>query len=278
MRNSEYVSGEGCQVLDSVHASVSRAFTIKTMRYYLLPLFVCFPLLFASCIYDAGKQCDDIDFARYCYLEFDINGDGVIDKKEASLVKEIDVRLFGVSSLNGIQEFPNLEVLDCSGNKLTSLDVRHNTCLLKLLCQGNQLTELDVSNNLDLELLNCGNNAIASINISNNTNLETFCFRNNKISTIGLCKNINLTSLDCNGNSLSELDLSANKQLVSLMCESNNLSHLNVSNNPLLWALFCKGNPHLKDITILESSPAFKDIQMNAGHLYYDVGTVIFVE
>jgi len=55
-----------------------------------------------------------------------------------------------------------LTEFDCSGNKLTTLDVSKNTALIWLLCEENQLTTLDVSKNAAMLTLDCRYNKIPS--------------------------------------------------------------------------------------------------------------------
>jgi hypothetical protein len=59
-------------------------------------------------------------------------------------MKNIDVAGKGISSLQGIEYFTGLENLDCSGNKLSSLDLSKNTALTDVKFDGNPLTSLDL--------------------------------------------------------------------------------------------------------------------------------------
>lgn len=54
-----------------------------------------------------------------------------------------------------LAKFSSLTVLECSENKLTSLNVSSNASLVFLCCKYNRLTYLDVSNNTKLEDLIC---------------------------------------------------------------------------------------------------------------------------
>ncbi len=105
-----------------------------------------------------------------------------------------------LTSLRGIEYFESLEKLNCSGNRLTTLDVSKNTALTYLNCYSNQLTSLDVSKNMDLTYLNCGFNQLTSLDVSKNTAL---------------------TLLGCSSNQLTSLDISNNTELRSLAPEDN---------------------------------------------------------
>ena len=65
-----------------------------------------------------------------------------------------------ISDFTGIEYFTALTTLNCSENRLTSLDVSKNTALTRLYCHNNQLTTLDVSNNTALTSSLCFSNQI----------------------------------------------------------------------------------------------------------------------
>ena len=68
--------------------------------------------------------------------------------------------------------YGDLKKFDCSDNraKITALDVSHSPELEVLLCQGNQLSSLDVSKNMQLRWLGCYDN-----NFSTQTLDDIFC-------------------------------------------------------------------------------------------------------
>jgi Leucine-rich repeat (LRR) protein len=53
-----------------------------------------------------------------------------------------------IKSLVGIEAFTKLEILNCSGNPLTNLDIFDNTAIEELHCNANTLTSLNISNNV----------------------------------------------------------------------------------------------------------------------------------
>ena len=59
-------------------------------------------------------------------------------------------------------ELNSLNILNCSSNLITSLDVSQNTALTVLYCYNNQLTTLDVrnGNNTKVFYFFCGNNPL----------------------------------------------------------------------------------------------------------------------
>ena len=108
-------------------------------------------------------------------IKIDTDQNGILSEAERNAVKEIDVydgyNGQKITSLKGIEFFPNLEGLFCSNNNLTSLDVSKNTALKRLWCEENNLTSLDVSQNTQLKVLDCHQNNLTSLNVES-TNID----------------------------------------------------------------------------------------------------------
>ena len=168
-----------------------------------------------------------------------------------------------IADLKGIEYFTALTWLNCSLNKLTTLDVSKNSELEYLYCSINELSALDVSKNPELQYLHCYINNLKALDVSNNTALAVLsCDRNNltaldvsnntklarlecysnQLTTLYVSNNTKLTYLDCDSNQLTALDVSNNTALAVLSCDSNQLTALDVSNNPLLEKLSCAIN------------------------------------
>ena len=92
----------------------------------------------------------------------DTNKDGSLSEEERLAVTELRVQARGITSIKGIEFFPNLTLLDCSYNQLTEIDLSRNTRLQTLYCQWNQLTGLDLSYNPDINDVSCYGNKIYS--------------------------------------------------------------------------------------------------------------------
>ena len=228
------------------------------------------------------KQADgtftipDASFRQYCVKNFDKNGDGMLSFKEARSVNRIDVTTDDIASLQGIEQFINLQILYCCGsgwnsgqqkyiygklttldisknvslrefgcdyNQLTSLDVSRNTSLTYLYCYSNQLTSLDVSRNTSLTYLNCYSNQLTSLDVSRNTSLQTLSCHSNQLTSLDLSNNRALTYLDCSSNKMTSLNVANSTALQTLYCISNQLTSLDVSRNSALNRLECGSNP-----------------------------------
>ncbi|MDE6285599.1 MAG: hypothetical protein K2L99_01225, partial [Muribaculaceae bacterium] len=134
----------------------------------------------------------DMFFRAYVLEHFDTDGDNIISQEEADKVEQITI--YGedaykrITSIQGIQYFPNLN----------SLNVRVT-----------QLKELDVSLNKKLEYLNCSSNQeLSSVNTSNLPILRNldcgFCV----INSLNVTRCCSLTYLICGYNMLENIDVS----------------------------------------------------------------------
>ena len=155
-----------------------------------------------------------------------------------------------LTSLYGIEDF--LQVLNCSNNKITSLADLHNCTSLKTLnCSNNRITSLG---NLPyyIESLNCSNNLLSGmVTINDRSPLKTLDISNN-----------NITRLDCTNNSLTSLNVSNCTNMSMLECQNNYLTSLNVSSNTALKNLYC-GSNKLTSLPSLPNNISIVDVQKN---------------
>lgn len=145
-------------------------------------------------------------------------------------------------SLQGIEYFTSLVELDCSFNRLASLDVSHNTALKILICGYNRLPALDVSRNVELTDLFCRGNELTTLDLSQNPDLELLWCEHNRLETLDVSAHPALTELSCADNLLTSLDVSRNEALAVLYCFGNKFVSLDVSHNPDLRELYCSDN------------------------------------
>ncbi len=189
----------------------------------------------------------DPTFRAYVSENFD-DGDGVLSENEANRVTKIQVSSVymngktPISSLKGIELFPNLANLFCDGQQLAELDISHNAQLQRLDCCDNQLTELDVSHNPQLTTFRCCNNLLTELDVSQNTKLKSIYCENNQLTELDLSHNPQLQYLGCENNRLTELDVSQNTKLEYFRCENNQLPTLDIRHNPQLQYLYCENN------------------------------------
>ena len=192
----------------------------------------------------------DANFQKYIKDVLDTNKDGSLSEAEIAKVTELTfeypdspgVKMSNIASLKGIEYFTALTTLDCSEQKLTTLDVSANTNLTTLNCSENRLTSLDLSKNTALTTLNCSYNKLTSLDLSKNTALTTLNCSFNELAALDVSNNTDLNDLICSENQLERLNVSANTALTRLTCNDNKLIALVLGQNTALTTLACDSN------------------------------------
>ena len=82
------------------------------------------------------------------------------------------------NAINFLIPSPNIEVLWCQNNNLTSVDLANRQLLLTLLCHNNELTslDLDAGNCFNLTEINASNNSLTQFNVANGNNMNFTTF------------------------------------------------------------------------------------------------------
>lgn len=193
----------------------------------------------------------DPGFQDFLNKNIDGNDNGKISYGEAEWITMLNIKTDNIASLSGIEYFTNIERLYCYGSKdengnstgkLTSLDVSHNTNLVRLECERNQLTSLDVSHNPELTRLLCQYNQITNLNVTRNTALEYLDCGGNKLNSLDISKCPNLKQCYCGYQNLSRIDVSKNPVLEKLHAPFNDITSIDVSHNTELKYLDCGKN------------------------------------
>ena len=226
-----------------------------------------------------GDNFPNYEFRQYLKANIDKDGNGYLNDTELN-IRKLDVSGQYIANLKGIEFFPNLEILYCYNNKLTSLDVSKNPELKELKCYNNKLTSLDVSKNEKLETLYCSKNQLTSLDVSKNTALEYLWCSQNNLTSLDVTQNTALKDLSCYDNQLTSLDVSKNPALEWLMCFQNKLTKLDVSKNTALKYLDCKEN-NLTSldvsqtvVTTLKASDSKIDINVEETPRTFDLSTL----
>ena len=222
----------------------------------------------------------DTTFRSYISEYADSDNNGVLSYEERTEVIGIDIYDRGISSLAGIEYFPELDNLWCSKNELTELDVSRNRKLDTLVCDDNHLTSLDVSRNTVLSELSCCGNELTALDVSMNPELrELYCSRNG-LKTVDVSRNPKLEVLHCSEVGLTSLDVRYNPELTTLMCSWNQLKTVDISNNPKLVSLYCgyngvdfttldvSNNPKLQDFSCAWNGLKSLDVSHNPDLIY----------
>ncbi len=192
---------------------------------------------------------EDSNFVEYLKASCDSDGNGYMTDSEINNVRIIDVTGQSIGTLSGIEKFNNLEILLCSDNNLSSLDLSGNSKLTQLECSKNQISELDLSKNVELATLKCSKNGMDELKMVGCSKLKELDCSGNNLSELSVQFMKELTELDCSNNlSLNTLNLRNNPKLKVLTCYQCSLDSLNVKSNTALEELYCGEN----DIVVLE--------------------------
>ena len=184
----------------------------------------------------------DANFKSYLVGEYDTNSDGEISLDEAEVITQIDIAasLLQVKSMAGIEYFTNLESLNCSYNRITTLDLTNNSKLARVNVSHNKLTSLSLP--ASVVTVDASANQLITLDVSAAKELTSFNVSDNKLASLNVEQNKVLKSLDCGGNQLAALDVTRQPSLTTLSCGENNISALNLAKNTLLTSLDCNSN------------------------------------
>lgn len=201
------------------------------------------------------------------YGGWDIVFDGKLTSAEAAQVKAMNLTDCGVTSLEDLQYFPNLEVLLISGNDLQKgLDIFKKLPALTIL-KGEQIytpegSLIDLTGCPELATVSFYESVVYNVDLSNNPKLNDVDLFYTNIDKLDLSASTllahldltlaeNLTTLDlsyCTGlqylsvascTALTDLKLPRNSRLTILDIYNTQISELDATQHPLLTNLDC---------------------------------------
>ena len=183
-------------------------------------------------------------FREYIRELADTDRDSVLSETEYRKVTELDINVEDLTSLKGVEFFPELTKLCCERQALIGLDVSKNTKLRELRCSQNLHMETLVLGDINgLTILDCTNCGLKSLDVSKLVDVEQLYCDWNSFSELDLSNCEKLNKLVCSNDKLTKLDVSTCKMLKELYCDANKLTELDISKNTLLEVLSCYGNP-----------------------------------
>jgi Leucine-rich repeat (LRR) protein len=187
----------------------------------------------------------------------------------------LDLSNQDIGDMTGIQAFSNIEVLDCSNNRITFLAQLPR--LTDLMCENNLITEitadvttvyyLQANNNKLTALptlryilhLEADHNELTSLQgLPAGQPVEVIRVGFNQIESVNLSDFIYVRELYLNDNLLTTLDASMAEHLGELDCGNNQLTMLNIRNGRNEWISFfnAKSNPDLTCIEVDDPAAA----------------------
>ena len=188
---------------------------MKRIFLALMMLFIMVSCACADVEISAANFPDNI-FRAYVRETCDDNNDGILTNEDLEYPAWFDVSGQGISSLKGIEFFTGLNGLNCANNNLTgTLDLSSNTALTWLNCSYNKLESLNITGCMNLEYIYCSNNQLTgTLDLSGRTALKEAYFNNNQLTgTVNVRGCTGLTHLNLDTNKLTgTLDLSSNPE------------------------------------------------------------------
>lgn len=178
---------------------------------------------------------------RSVATSYDKNRDGKLSKNETDSVREMDIKHKNIASLQGMEYFGQLQILDCSGNPITSLDVSQNKKLQKLTFNWTEVRTVSIDGLKELKGIYFIEGEVSKVNLTNLPNLEVLTCAKNKISSLNLKNLPKLNHLSCSENKLTSLNLSPFKNLRDVWCYNNEITEMDVTGLDLR-TLSCMNN------------------------------------
>ena len=183
---------------------------------------------------------------------------GPIYPEDVLKIKNLPVKNFGITSLEGIQHLVNLQAIDLGCNSVSDLTPLQNLVnLQRLWFEGNQVSDLTPLQNLvNLRELYFDNNQVSDLTpLQNLVNLQILYFNVNQVSDLTPLQNlVNLQQLGFNVNQVSDLTPLRNLiNLQRLSFNGNQVSDLTPLRNLVnLQQLWLDGN-QISDLTPLRN-------------------------
>lgn len=131
----------------------------------------------------ALSDVPDEAFRSYLQVNVDVNGNGSVSQEEAEAVTQMgdpaadDVSgnglcELGITSLEGIERFPNLKAVVCSGNSIPRVDLSKNTALEQVVCNNSHVSEIVLPSCDSLHTVHASGNELANVDLSRNPGLS----------------------------------------------------------------------------------------------------------
>lgn len=234
----------------------------------------------------------DANFRAYVLENIDLDGNGCLSREEMLSVTYMDISNLGITTLQGIHYFENLEYLDASNNELTDVYLDSNFKLQTVEIHSNHIWRLKIGNLSELTRLDASFNELGSqdtgvftynlsdelvyeaVSFTKCQNLEDLLLQENPdLGYIYIYDIPNLLNLTVSGTAIDCLPFARDNQLEALIIEDcRNLTCLDVSGlthlktldvclNPTLTELYLGENPNL-DVLIAFGLPRVRVIDV----------------
>lgn len=130
--------------------------------------------------------------------------DGDIYPSDVDEITDITINNNGLTSLDGVEFLTSLKTIDCTDNRIETLDLYNNKELKTVKCANNELVgSLDLSDHAQLEKLEVADNYLTDVDVSHSSQLNTIDVTNNVLPALDLSNNINVKEVLCSDNVMS---------------------------------------------------------------------------
>ncbi len=176
----------------------------------------------------------DEQFAFYMLNVADMDEDGFISLEEARRLKNLELRLDNVSSIEGIEYFTSLlsiilsQYQDDPTVKLSEVNLEKNTNLERIILTGLQIESIKLPDEANIAELDLSNNQLSgSLDLSSYPALDLLDLSGNKFTEINLNGDVQFSRLDISSNPVSALNLNAQQNIQYLGISGTKLTDLN---------------------------------------------------
>ncbi|CAL2109648.1 conserved exported protein of unknown function [Tenacibaculum sp. 190130A14a] len=148
--------------------------------------------------FDSNGLTGDILVSDVKYI-VNLNINNAVDNKKLPNVNS------KIKDLTGIEHFPNLTRLDCSGNAIRKINLTKSTKLTFLNCSDNKIETLDLSNSPELFSISCDYNKLTSLKLGNKPVLRDLYCNNNYLETLDITGCTAMKNLDASSNRMGNI-------------------------------------------------------------------------
>ncbi|KOY53132.1 hypothetical protein [Polaribacter dokdonensis] len=179
-------------------------------------------------------------------IEKGIDSDGIINqqmlKSDAENVTKLSLNGSNISTLEGIEAFVDLKILEADANNLTTLDVSNNILLDTISLTSNSLTKVEgLEKAKNLTWLSLSWNYFTEFTLDNN-NVKNFLIDHNDLTSLEIANAPKLESAVLNLNQITNLDFSNSPLLKVLVFSANKVKTINLNNNVNLEYIYGSSN------------------------------------
>lgn len=107
--------------------------------------------------------------------------DKTCNKEAREMLGKLNIRGRDLEGGLKLEDFVKLKELDCSNNKITSLEIVNCPSLERIICSENKLEKLSLGNLEKLEELYCSKNQLTKLNLQGCIKLKKFYYYDNPL-------------------------------------------------------------------------------------------------